>query len=789
MNRLLIPFYLVCASVCLISPSARAQYDKQLRVKGLKDSVRIYRDKWGINHIYANNEYDLFFAQGYGAAKDRLFQFELWRRQATGTVSEILGPSELKRDIGLRLFKYRGDMQKELSHYHPNGASIINAYVDGVNAYIGEASQTPDALPIEFKMLKIIPQKWTPEVVISRHQGLLGNIEEELRMGRAVAAAGAQTVADLMYFHPKQPDLALSPSITKEMLSHDILELYRLSHTPIVFGEKHRKYIEAVKRGDEGSEGSNNWVVAGSRTASGFPQMANDPHRAISLPALRYIVHLSAPGWNVLGGGEPVIPGISIGHNDFGAWGLTIFRTDFEDLYVYDLNPENLSQYQYKGKWVEMETVRETIPVKGQAAEKVDLRYTRHGPVVYIDTLGKKAYAVRCAWLEPGGAPYLASLRFNQAKNWQEFRAATRYSNVPAENMVWADRNGDIGWQVVGLAPVRRNFSGMVPVPGDGRFEWDGYLPILERPGSFNPSKGFLATANEDVTPDDYKHWEAVGYQWSDPFRGDRINEVLTDKSNLTLQDHQSLQTDYLSIPARELVPMMKGLKFEDKLVNEALERLTGWDYRLEPNSVAAGIYAMWERKLYQEANSALVPADLQGLVSIQLKKLIEWLKDPGKASSGNNPIVNKNEFLTTTFEKAVADLVKKLGDDPVKWRYGQADYKHSLLTHPLNPYLTDEQRKALNIEPLPRGGNTHTPNSTSANDNQSHGASFRIILDVGDWDKTLMTTTPGQSGNPDSRFYSNLFEGWAQDSYFPAYFSKEKIKANTVESTLLIGR
>ncbi|WP_367913478.1 penicillin acylase family protein [Leadbetterella sp. DM7] len=771
MNR-----YLFCG-ICLMLTGLTAAAQHRVQVEGLKEEVEIYRDTWGINHIYAANEPDLFFAQGYSAAKDRLFQFELWRRQATGTVSEILGPSERKRDIGLRLFKYRGDMQKELSHYHPNSAAIIQAYVNGVNACIDEANRNPDTLPVEFKMLDIRPQKWTPEIVISRHQGLLGNIEDELKTGRAVAAAGARQVSDLLYFHPRQPDLRLDPSITQEMLSHDILELYKASHRPLTFGPEHSAYVENRR---EDKDGSNNWIVSGSRTASGFPHLANDPHRSVSLPALRYVVHLSAPGWNVIGGGEPVIPGVSIGHNEHGAWGLTIFETDFEDLYVYDLNPGKLSQYQYKGRWEEMQTIREEIKIKGQAPEKVDLRYTRHGPVVYIDTLNKKGYAVRCAWLEPGGAPYLASLRFNQAESWEEFREATRYSHVPAENMIWADRHGDTGWQVVGLAPVRKNFSGMVPVPGDGRFEWSGYLPMLERPNSHNPPEGFLATANENVTPPGYSHWDAVGYLWSDPFRGDRIREVLAAKDKMTLQDHQALQTDYFSLPARELVPLLSGLKFGDSLTENARKHLETWDYRLEPDAVEAGIYAMWERKLSQEATAALVPAELKGLVSLQLKKLIQWIKDP------ESPIQDKTAFLTVTFEKAIAELVKKLGDDPEKWQYGQATYKHIRLTHPLSDFLSSEEQEAMNLSPLPRGGNSYTPNATGGTDTQRHGATFRVIIDTGDWDKTLMTLSPGQSGDPASPFYSNLFKSWAQDTYFPAYFSKDKVEAHTYEKTVL---
>ena len=220
--------------------------------------------------------------------------------------------------------------------------------------------------------------------------------------------------------------------------------------------------------------------------------MANDPHRRIAVPSLRYMAHLVAPGWNVIGGGEPEIPGISIGHNEYGAWGLTVFRTDGEDLYVYDLNPENLNQYKYQDDWEDMSLIEETIKVKNHPEETVVLRYTRHGPVTYIDSTNFKAYAVRCAWLEPGGSPYLASLRMDQAKNWEEFRAACNYSHIPGENMIWADKKGNIGWQAVGIAPIRRNWSGLVPVPGDGRYEWDGYLPITDKPHSGQSARELL---------------------------------------------------------------------------------------------------------------------------------------------------------------------------------------------------------------------------------------------------------------------------------------------------------
>lgn len=767
-------------------------------ISGLRQPVEILRDQWGLNHIYAQNQHDLFFAQGYAAAKDRLFQFEIWRRQATGTVAEILGERELKRDIGTRLFQFRGDMTEEMNHYHPDGVEIITAYADGVNAYIEEALKNPESLPIEFKMLDIQPQKWTPEVVISRHQGLLGNIGQELQYGRAVARLGQATVKDLNWFHPKEPDMSLDSGITSEMLSEDILELYNAYRRSVRFRSEdvlpeYRATTENQAnlvlnedfRNDDYAIGSNNWVVSGSLTEDGNTYMANDPHRTIAVPSLRYMAHLVAPGWNVIGGGEPEIPGISIGHNEYGAWGLTVFRTDGEDLYVYDLNPDNLNQYKYKGEWVDMEVVTETIKVKGQDDATVDLSYTRHGPVTYIDAKRNKAYAVRCAWLEPGGSPYLASLRMDQAKTWEEFREACNYSHIPGENMIWADKEGNIGWQAVGIAPIRRNFSGMVPVPGDGRYEWDGYLPIIEKPNTTNPASGFFATANQNVTPADYEHWEAIGYNWSDPYRGDRVNEVLSAGKKLDMEDMKALQVDYLSIPARTLIPMLNNVSTNDK-ASEAKKILQNWDFVLSPESIEAAIYVAWENEIRRLANESFIPEAARGLIrGIQMKKIIDWLVK-ADARFGSDPVRARNEFLAEAFRRAITNLEQRLGSDMSQWQYGQADNKHTYMAHALGNAVNAKQKARLNLGPLPRGGNAYTPGSTGGNLRQSSGASFRMIINTGDWDAAVGTNGPGQSGNPESPYYSNLFEPWAKDQFFPVYYSREKIESVTTEKTTL---
>ncbi|MGH9332851.1 MAG: penicillin acylase family protein, partial [Vicinamibacteria bacterium] len=505
--------FLLFAALTLASQS--------LSVPGLKEPVEVLTDRWGVAHIYARNEHDLFFAQGYSAAKDRLFQFEIWRRQATGTVAEILGRRELARDVGARLHRFRKDMKQELQHYHPRGELIVTAFVDGINAYIGETEKNPELLPLEFELLAIKPGKWTPEVVISRHQGLLSNATEELDVGMAVAAIGAEKVRELDWYRPGKPTLDLDPAIDGSLLKEEILATYRAFRTPIAFKPEdvvpqHRSARASYERlaaamatalptGDGSDDiGSNNWVVSGRFTQTGYPYVVNDPHRALAAPSLRYFVHLVAPGWNAIGGGEPVLPGISIGHNEHGAWGLTIFGQDNEDLYVYDVNPENPNQYRYLGGWEEMDVIRETIPVRGESAETVELKYTRHGPVLYEDRAHHKAYALRAAWMEIGNAPYLASLRMNQAKTWEEFRDACAYSRIPAENMIWGDVEKNIGYHAVGISPIRRHWSGLVPVPGDGRYEWDGYLPIQALPHVKNPEKGFWGTANNYMIPDDY---------------------------------------------------------------------------------------------------------------------------------------------------------------------------------------------------------------------------------------------------------------------------------------------
>ncbi len=780
---------------------ASSQYEEvqheTLRVKGLWDSVEIVKDRWGISHIYAKNQKDVFFAQGYNVARDRLFQLEIWRRQATGTLAEILGPRVLKKDIGARLLKARVNMKEEMNHYHPDGEAIINAFVNGINSYIDHAIDNPRLLPIEFTLLGIIPGHWTPEVVISRHNGLFRNLRQEVALSQAVTLMGSARVKSLLNFQPEGPDLVPLEGVDLSLITDDILELYSASRAPVKF--KPEDIVDNSLReksmppslfktppdalallsspeylSHEMNLGSNNWVISGDLTFSGHPLLANDPHRSQQIPSLRYWVHLNAPGWNVIGGGEPCLPGVSIGHNSYGAWGLTIFAIDQEDLYIYETNPSNPLQYQYKGNWEEMKVIRETIPVKGQTPVEVDLKFTVHGPVLYEDTENHKAYALRAAWLDVGGAPYLASLRMDQAKNWEEFREACNYSHTPSENMVWADVENNIGWQAVGITPIRRDWPGLLPIPGDGRFEWLYYLPIKELPHRTNPPQGFIATANQYNLPEDYPH--PLGFIWTDPYRYIRILELLSFAQKFTMTDMMEFQHDFLSLPARTLIPLLKGLTASSEKVEKARRMLLLWDFVMNADSIEATLYQSWRRRLSQNVWARYIPEAAREIFPIlSLKKMVDFLIVPD-GHFGPNPTEARDALLIRSLEEAMRDIEERLGPNMSKWQYGQAKFHHIEIRHPLSSSVNTAIRSTLDLGPEPRGGNNNTVNNTSAGYNQTSGASFRIIADLEDWDLSVGSNSPGQSGNPDNPHYADLFKMWLKGKYFPIFFSKEKI-------------
>ncbi len=807
----------VVTTTVLLFGTARTLYAQSLSVPGLRAPVDLTRDSAGVVHIRAANEHDLFFAQGYNAARDRLFQLELWRRQATGTMAEVLGSRWVARDRASRLLRYRGSMATELAHYHPHGVTIITAFVDGVNAYVARVSRDSTLLPPELQWLGITPGKWTTAVVISRHNALASNARDELSTARAVRAIGEAAVLRRRRFEPDPARLSVDSAITRALDADSddaLLAVYdAFKNAPQFRSEDLAASVRkvgtsgAINRNgtlrdmfgdadanlerDPGTTAatadrweSNNWVLAGSRTASGKPMLANDPHRTITTPSLRYLVHLSAPGWDVIGAGEPAIPGVAIGHNQHGAWGLTIFGLDVEDLYTYATTTGDPLSYDYKGIATRMRVVYDTIRVRGGAAVPITMHFTRHGPVIFKNAAQHVAVALRAAWFEPGGAPYLASLRIDQARTWSDFRAAVGYAHMPALNWLWADTSGAIGWQSAGIAPIRKNWDGLVPVPGNGRFEWSGFLRIVDLPHATSPARGFFGTANALNVSPTYPHNDAIARTWAEPWRLRRLTEVLDTTTHASVAAMEALQHDETAVAARALVPLLRGVTFGSASVSAAKDSVLAWNGVLAVQSIGAGIYALWERSLTRLVADATLPANARtAMRTVPLSRLIDWLSN-ADTILGPHPTVVRDSLVRRAFTDAVAELTAKFGAAMTRWQYGQVTFHHVRIAHPLDGAVNDSLRQWLSPGPVARGGYANTLNATGNTDNQTAGASVRVVIDLADWERAVMTNTPGQSGDPRSAHYRDLFLPWTQGVYAPLPYARSAVakRAESVE-------
>jgi penicillin G amidase len=771
-------------------------------VAGLKAPGQILVDVWGIPHIYAANEHDLFFLQGFNAARDRLWQIDLWRKRGLGLLARDFGAAYAEQDKALRLFLYRGDMNAEWAAYGPNAKSFAEAFVAGVNAYVGDVQAGRRPRSIEFKIAGTMPDLWTADDVVRiRSHGLTRNVASEVKRSLVACAAGLEADRLRVKLEPswttKIPE-GLDPcSIPKAVLGP-----YDLATRPVAFArDKDQKAALAhdpdvyLAQADQQRDtiGSNNWVVAPARTATGRAILANDPHREHSVPSLRYIVGLNAPGLSVIGAGEPALPGISIGHNGTIAFGLTIFNVDQEDLYVYELNPANPNQYRYGSGWEDMRIVHEKEQVKGEGDRDLELKFTRHGPVIYVDGANRRAFAVRSIWFEPGTSAYFGSSDYMTAKDWNGFLTAMRRWGAPSENQVYADTKGNIGWVAAGKTPRRVNFDGLMPVPGDGRYEWQGFLSLDELPKVYQPKQGWFATANHMNLPDDYPIAERkVGFEWSDPARWQRIAEVLQANKKMTLADVMDLQNDDTSMLARRLVALLKPLSSDDANVKKGLELLKAWDARDSADSAAAAVFEVWiANHLGTELLKTAAPkaADLIAPEASGISAMVTLLESPD-ATLGADPAAARDRILRDSLGSAVADVVGKLGDDSTTWRWGRlhvAKFDHALM--PLADKATASQ---LSVGPLAYGGAGNVPRAATYRRSDYRliaGASFRMVLDVGAWDASRAINSPGQSGDPFSGHYRDLAPLWATGQYVPLLYSRAAVEAATAEAITLTPR
>jgi penicillin G amidase len=714
-----------------LAKRALAQIDGTIRTPGLKAPVQVVRDRWGVPHIAAQSTEDLFFAQGFVMAQDRLWQMEVWRRTNEGRLAEIVGPAAVSRDRTARLLKYRGPLdENEFSSYHPEGRRIMTAFVAGINAFI---SQNANRLPVEFVLTGVKPEPWTIETLILRTPGF-GEASAELQLARSVAQFGAEEANRRRNPDPWD-DLRVPDGLDVTAIDDAVLSAARGSAGAAPQPEILPQYRDSTRTSasqaanEIGQPGSNNWVVSGARSATGMPVVSNDPHRNVTLPSLRYIVHLQAPGWNVVGAVEPPFLGVAIGHNERVAWGLTIVGTDQEDVYVESVNPANDNEVRFNGAWEPLRSVREEIKVKGQPSEFITVKFSRHGPIFYEDKARKLAYAVRRAAAEPGTAPYLAGLRLSQTRNCREFLEAAMFWKAPTENLICGDVDGNIAWRPAALSPSRQGWVGRLPVPGGGRYEWQGFRQDL--PFEFNPPRGFIATANDNINPPGYQ--PPLMFKIADT-RFDRITRVrqmFAAGEKLGLPDHERMQHDAYSLRAASDLPLFRDWTSSREDVERARRSLAGWDATYTKDSLPAALYEAWRTP---EAT--------------------------GRSGNQAAPRETSREGLERGLAAAIARVTREQGVDWSTWRWGRMHQR--TFPHPLV--------KAFDLPTVERPGGAGTV--------AADGATYREILDVANWDASLTVNVPGQSGQPGSPFYGNLLTYWADNKYFPMVYTQAAVDA-----------
>ena len=763
-----------------------------IHVDGLQQHARISVDRWGVSHLEAQTKQDLFFVQGFNAARDRLWQIDLWRKRGLGLLATDFGPGYLAQDHASRHFLYRGDMHAEWKSYGPDTEEICTAFVSGINAFIALVESGRFPSPPEFELFKSRPSRWNAEDVVRiRSHALTRNALSEVLRANVLARADART--DLLR---RSLDPAIEPQfdpcIDPATIPVEALDLFKLATATVTF-ENERLHArldqahlwrnvtdlgEVVRAAQE--EGSNNWVVAGMRTQTGRPILASDPHRSHAVPSLRYLVHLTMPGFNAIGAGEPIAPGISLGHNGKVAFGLTIHGADQEDVYVFQTSPENPAFYRYGDGWRAFDQTNDIFKVKGYPDQTLRLTHSHNGPVLWTDETLNIAIGMRSVWFEPGTSAYLGSLRSMRAQNVSEFGASLSSWGAPSVNHVCADIEGATGWFTAGLTPMRHNYTGLLPVPGNGLYEWKGFIPSGNLAHELNPRRGFVATANEMNLPADWPHDSMrIGHEWADDSRASRIAEVLNASTNHSVEESCQLQCDVRSVPAERICALLKHCVVADTDAAVGRDLLQGWSYDLAPQSAAAALFEVWwmlhlkpALLLKLSGDPSLRPLLIPGDVT----QLLNYLENPDE-HFGADPYDARNAMLLSTLSAAIRDCSKRLGANPDGWQWGQLH--HAYFQHAATPVRQSSGKTDWDVGPFPLGGSASTVMNTGYRISDFRcitGASVRLVIDVGDWDKSVFVNAPGQSGDPATPHYSDLMPLWARSFYAPLLYTRAAI-------------
>ena len=754
-----------------------------ISLPGLEGKVEVYRDPMGIPHIYAGSAHDLFMAQGFVHAQDRFWQMEFSRRIGSGRLAEVLGESALESDRFIRTVGWHRVAAQELALLDKESLGILEAYSAGVNGYIESHKGSPG---LEFTILgltgtKADPEPWTPlntltwaKVMAYR---LSGNMTDELLRAHIAARLGPDAVVELV--PPYDPTAPV-------IVPHPVSEAALSSVPDLAYGFAKTLGI-----------GSNSWVVSGRRTESGKPLLANDPHLGIQMPSVWYEIGLHCEPvsvecpYNVAGSSFPGAPGVIIGHNDHIAWGLTNLGPDVQDLFIERVNPENPNQYEFQGKWLEMEIIREEIRVAGEEEPVVVFaRLTQHGPIIN-DVAGGEEEAWYYGWqplalswtaLQPGSL-FRSILLLDKAQGWNDFRQALRYWDSPSQNVVYADVDGNIGYQAPGRIPVRASGDGTVPVPGwSGKYEWQDTIPFEELPWAFNPPEGYVVTANHAVVSADYPY--LITQDWGSPERAERIISLLEVEPSLSIADMQAMQADSVPLWAQDVLPYVVGLAPSSRRMTDAIELLRSWDGRATRDSAGAALFEAFRLRLIDvtfgdELGEQLLekarPSLNQALPLILPIPSSRWFDNVATTE-----LETRDSTINRALEEAVEELSDRLGSNMAKWRWGDL-HQATFRNQSLGESGISLVESVFNRGPFEVDGTLSTINNTAYDPGVPFAVdtvpSYRQIIDLADFSQSLSIHTTGQSGHPYHPHYDDMIEMWRNFEYHPALWERSTIE------------
>jgi penicillin amidase len=796
----------------MVAQQSFPQIDGEIQLEGLDHPVDIYRDSFGVPHIYAVSERDLMFAQGYVHAQDRFWQMDFWRHQGSGRLSELLGASTLEEDLFLRTLGWERIAEEEFALMDPSKQAIFEAYAAGVNAYL--ADHQGSVISLEYAFLPLInpdyvPPPWTPINTLTWGKAMaweLGNgqLNREITYSMLLHDLPQDTIDFLLPAYPSDHpvivpnphltlDAAVDPSSNQGALLRAVYPALQDTKELMIASGAH--FLDGI--------GSNNWVISGELTKSGMPMLANDMHLAAQMPSIWYENGLHcAPvspecSYEAVGFSFAGVPGIVVGHNANLAWGFTNVGPDVVDLYIEKINPQNPNQYEYQGEWLDMEIVSDLIHIAGGDPVELTTRITRHGPLItdvygledFHTTAGVELpqnYAISLRWtaLEPT-CLMCAIWGFDTAQNWDEFRAASKQFSAPSQNIVYADRDGNIGYQMPGNIPIRsEGHSGQFPVPGwTGEYEWQGYIPFDELPYAFNPPEGYVATANNAVVGPAYPYM--ISQQFAYGFRARRIVDLIESSSDLMDATYiQKMHADNMDLLAEELIPVLMDTPLVNPELREMSGLFQGWNYQMDMDSAPAALYAVfWKHLLSLTFDDQLPEYFWPNGSTLWMQVTRQILYDPANPwwdDQSTTEIETRDDIFERSFEAALDELRKISGKDPSKWAWGDL---HTLIF--TNQVMDSFPliNKAFNRGPYRTAGGSAVINATNWSTQEGFEVpslpSERVIMDLSNWQDSQSIHPTGQSGHAYHPHYVDMADPWRLIEYHPQHWERGAIQAD----------